>query len=570
MSSLSARRVVSRLHTILHSFGPGFASEKLALLQSISALPILAAADLKRFHKCLCFIRAFPDMPDTHKQALALLANFEERVAILGDGQRVRLAESGIAGSELHYRFSFEVATWIALNFPGVATIDWEELPDSDRLDELLEQLLEHSETDYFHSGIVSAEDWLKLAASGYGGSTFDWLMVQLTERRQYIRFWTALYNATDLPLQCALQNKLFSKTANALPVSDVWFRNTRMRNRVPFAKREIARPIDSIRRVSAAEGARILDAAKASLALRHRETDHFNNANSEEVYVADVGKGIRIAINGLLPEYRDPLECTLGYLILSNGVPIGYGGASVLFHQANTGVNIFDEYRGSEAAWFWAQVMRVVHSLTGCNRFIANPYQFGEENSEALKSGAFWFYYRLGYRPVDADVRRLARKEFLRIGRRKSYRSSGATLRQLATCDMHLDLPGARRSELFDESWIELCSLLASKALADAHQPSRAQALKTVVQQVAKDLGVQNLADWPGDERTAFMRLCPIIAAIDVSRWSGRERTSLLRLMRAKGGRFEADYARQLQRHSRFLSALKERCKLVSAPGPA
>jgi len=101
-----------------------------------------------------------------------------------------------------------------------------------------------------------------------------------------------------------------------------------------------------------------------SSLAARHRETIHFNYANPGDVYIANVGKGISIAVTGLSAEHRYPLECTLGFLILSNGVPIGYGGASVLFKQANTGINIFDEYRGSEAAWLWVQVMRVFHTL--------------------------------------------------------------------------------------------------------------------------------------------------------------------------------------------------------------
>lgn len=89
-----------------------------------------------------------------------------------------------------------------------------------------------------------------------------------------------------------------------------------------------------------------------ASLAARHRETYHFNHANPGEVYLADVGEGIFVAVFGLAPERRYPLECTMGFLILSNGVPIGYGGSSTLFLQVNTGINIFDEYRGSEASY--------------------------------------------------------------------------------------------------------------------------------------------------------------------------------------------------------------------------
>jgi hypothetical protein len=117
---------------------------------------------------------------------------------------------------------------------------------------------------------------------------------------------------------------------------------------------------------------------------------------------------------------------------------------------------------------------MRVYHHLVGCTRFIANPYQFGSENTEALRSGAFWFYHRLGYRPVLPAIRQLAQRESMRMRRDKTYRSDLGTLRRLACCDMHLTLPGARASDLFEERWIETSSMLATKELAAAGGSTR------------------------------------------------------------------------------------------------
>jgi len=115
--------------------------------------------------------------------------------------------------------------------------------------------------------------------------------------------------------------------------------------------KAEIQRPISLIKKIPTAEGLRLINLGVAALAVRHRETLHFNFASPDEVFLADVGRGVSIAVFGLREEFRYPLECTMGFLILSNGVPIGYGGSSIFYRQANTGVNIFDEYRGSEAA---------------------------------------------------------------------------------------------------------------------------------------------------------------------------------------------------------------------------
>jgi hypothetical protein len=450
----------------------------------------------------------------------------------------------------------------MARHFPGIASVDWPELEVTERLDELLGHLIESSEADYFDSGWVDVREWLEIATADQSSTAFDWLMMQTSERKQHARFLGPLYNAAEIPLCCELSRTALSRSGNTLGVDDTYYRNGAMKGRVSFAKREIGREVNRIKKLGASEGQRLLNVAMSSLAVRHRETAHFNYANPDDVYLADVGKGIAIAVTGLAPAHRYPLECTLGFLILSNGVPIGYGGASVLFNQANTGINIFDEYRGSEAAWLWVQVMRVFRALCGCNRFVANPYQFGGDNTEALISGAFWFYYRLGYRPVDSAIRKLARQEFIKVQGGRGHRSPVATLKRLATCDMHLALPGARQSEFFDESWIESCSLLATQEIAKTGELSRKSALRVISRRIMKDLGQRSIKSWSRNEQEAFVRFCPIIAAANPGNWSSSEKKALVRIMRAKGGKSEVGYARCLRAHEALFLALKDKCR--------
>jgi hypothetical protein len=269
----------------------------------------------------------------------------------------------------------------------------------------------------------------------------------------------------------------------------------------------------------------------------------------------------VQIAVTGLLPENRYPLECTMGFLILSNGVPIGYGGASVLFRQVNTGINIFDEYRGGEAAWLWVQVMRVFHTLTDCTRYVANPYQFGSENAEALQSGAFWFYYRLGYRPVRSEVRELAKREFAKLKKDNKYRTPISILRRLACCDMHLTLPGARQNDFFDEDLIEVSAHLATRRLAASGELSRARARRKLAHRIATALNIMSWKNWSPGEQKSFTNLCPLIPEEELKTWSARERQALVHLFRAKGGERELDYAQQAANHRRYFSALKRSC---------
>ena len=357
--------------------------------------------------------------------------------------------------------------------------------------------------------------------------------MAQLGDRKLQ-PFWSQLYDAADIPLAWDVTGSRYSKGRNRLAPARIAVRDAGMRPRPRYPKQEIMRPLATIERVDARRGARLIDVAMASLAARHRETYHFNHANSREVYLADVGAGVSVAVFGLLPEHRFALECTMGYLILSNGVPIGYGGASALFRQVNTGINIFDEFRHSEAAFLWTQVMRVYHALTGCTRFIANAYQFGGDNREALQSGAFWFYYRLGYRPVEAGIRALAQAESARMRRDRSYRSTMKTLRRLASCDMHLTLPGAKARDFFDEAWFDTVSLLATQSLAAAGPAAR--------------------------RRSAA--LAPIIAAVPSDDWTSAEKRQTARLLRAKTGPYELAYARLLADHDKLLISLKKACR--------
>lgn len=60
---------------------------------------------------------------------------------------------------------------------------------------------------------------------------------------------------------------------------------------------------------------------------------------------------------------------------------------------------------RGREAAWLWAGALRAFATCFGVRRFVVNPVQIGEDNADAIASGAFWFYWRLGFRPVGARI---------------------------------------------------------------------------------------------------------------------------------------------------------------------
>jgi hypothetical protein len=88
----------------------------------------------------------------------------------------------------------------------------------------------------------------------------------------------------------------------------------------------------------------------------------------------------------------------------------------------------------------------------------------------------------------------------------------------------MHLTLPGARQSDLFDERWFETSSMLATKILAAAGGRTRKAAANRVAERLAKDIGIRSFDGWSAPERSALKRIAPIAAAADPGNWSGNE----------------------------------------------
>ena len=201
MNSIPANRQnINRLFKIRNRFGRAASEEKLELLGLLDKVEARTCSELERLHAALCFIRAFPDTVAHYRQAQLQLDSIDDRVGKIPVALRSGLWDSGIVGTPIHYSFSFEVASWMARRVPNTVSIDWDEIDDTSRLDELLVHLLLPTEDDYFDSGFVSSKEWIDLAASGTDGTDFDWLLAQLREER-LIPIWSQLYDAVELPL---------------------------------------------------------------------------------------------------------------------------------------------------------------------------------------------------------------------------------------------------------------------------------------------------------------------------------------------------------------------------------
>jgi hypothetical protein len=342
------------------------------------------------------------------------------------------------------------------------------------------------------------------------------------------------------------------SRTTAKLPGARVVFQPTALRRRPSRFVAAVLQPV-VLRRPPAREAATLVEAFRLALATRLREVYAVSYSNARDVWVADVERGLRVVLIGVLAEHRLPIESLYAFLLLKNGVPIGYGSGTALFDTIEIANNIFPSFRPGESAWAFSQVLRVFRSAFGATVFVVDPYQLGQDNEEALRSGAFYFYHGLGFRPRSPAVRRLLRGELARIVRMPRYRSPLPVLKQLAVDELSFRLPGARAPGARVRAHrlgVRLTERIAGECGGDADRAGR-----DAERRLAAVIG--------GRPGPGFGVLAPTLALIpDLEGWPVRERRTLRAIVAARSrADSEIPYARLLRAHRRLRRALESVC---------
>ncbi len=556
------RSLLAELEGLLADFTAGTATRKRALLDALRGRAVHTARDALALHRAACFLRAFPDDRAVFRAASTLADGFGRRVARLPRRERSRLDDSGLAGTVVRHAFTYAAARWLALRFPDDAEIDWRAYDAPDRLDPLLMPLLARVEEDAFDDSRAGITDWIRRAKGAFPHSDLAWLVRQERGAALAPAQWSLAYECAEVPLVWRIGDGRGAITHNALRGIGIAFR-TGMRRPAADSKAEIARPLERMELLAPRAARRILDVWRAALLARTRGVYPVEQANERECYLADLGEGVQIAVVGVRPPARAVLEVNYGFLFLANGRPMGYGGFTPLFRQANTGVNIFPDFRGAEAAFVFQQYLRMIHTIAGCTRFIINPYQLGDGNDEALASGAYWFYYRLGFRSVGASDRRLADREFARLRADRRYRVPIAALRTLGAADVHLELAGERGDGLFEERWLDDLAAGATALIAREGAAERRVALDRVTRRVASALGVAS-ERWSASERRSLAGFAPIIGQIEgLQAWTAADKRALVELIRLRAAPLEREFARRARTHDKLRTALAAAAKV-------
>ncbi len=296
------------------------------------------------------------------------------------------------------------MARWLAARFPREAEVAWAALTDADRLDETLSLLATTAEGDAFSEGGMGWRQWIRVAKGGRRLSDLQ-LIVEVFERARLpaeTRDWlfeSLAFRFSGAPGPPGARERSRapprtppSSTMEPLERSDVDLVQALER---PLPLTPAPRPL--------AEA--MIEAARVAMATRQRELHAFSYPNADDVLTVDAGRGFRLAFIGIEPDFRLPLEGYYGFLALKNGVPVSYGGGWELFGTLDFAINIFPSFRQGESPYLATQLLRAYRGIFGMRTVVIDRYQLGHESAEALRSGSFYFYHRLGFRPRDPAV---------------------------------------------------------------------------------------------------------------------------------------------------------------------
>lgn len=568
MTNTKCFRLLADLEELRRRFGtaPGQLEQK---LRALGRCEIEDAESLIRFHEALLFLRAYPPSARVLDQVEKILKSFGQRVSQLRESgmDLAPLDEvevSGIVGTSVTSNFSHQIVRWLVAKNPRQVSIDWEWFEEVDRFGATMPRFLPLLEEDAMVEAHVPYREWLR-AAKGRENE-LGWII----ERFESIpagyreRFRTVLSNKAKAELYDSLKLHVIwkfgvraSRTGMKRPARKPFFHDTPLIQRRDVSLiDELASPPIPIEKLSRAAGERILDLARETSAVRYRELHGFTYGDPRRVLKASLGRGAEAFVLGVAPENRLPLRAYHAALIFKNGVPVAYFEGLSIFERMESGFNLYYTFRDGETAWLYARILRLMRQLLGVTVVSIDPYQVGHENEEGIESGAFWFYRKLGFRPVRPELIKLALAEEQKIGAHGGYRTPARTLRKLAAGHMLFETTPTSARE-WDRFEIRNVGLEVQRRMrrdfggdAERIRADSANFIKRVL-----DLDLRGLS---APQFQLFENFALVLAMIPgIARWNAREKQLAARIILAKAGDDESLYLRLMQKHAAMRAAV-------------
>jgi hypothetical protein len=474
-------KLVSQLFSIRNNYGKEFSAQKLALLKAMNKEKLTSKKDVEAFHSILLFLLAYPDDKSVYTQAYVSLQQLHLQVK---GHKRLResLYNSGITGTQLCAAYSFEMVKWMRSVYKKNFRISSFQADDG-QIQAILSVVMPKVESEIMQDGNAEWRSWLKQ---------------YMKKDEDLLDRLIAVFEETDIRPE--VKDELWSAIGINIEIDFISPDSLPDSLFTPFYHRSILKK-KNIRigqvinpqkvHLSKAETEQVIDCSRMILVRHLREIDPITFASADLVSYYSLPRGFSIALMGMVPERRHPIDSYMGYVVFKNGLPVAYAGSWVLFDSARIGLNIFPAYRGGESQYIFELVLKVHQAVYRLRRFTTDPYQIGKDNSDGIHSGAFWIYYRAGFRPIHEYQRKIAEEEAKKINTIKGYRTPANTLKTLA--DSRLELIMDKRAVRFDATDL---SRAYAGILKDQYNNKRKPAEELATKKLAGLLQIKKIPD--------------------------------------------------------------------------
>jgi hypothetical protein len=148
------------------------------------------------------------------------------------------------------------------------------------------------------------------------------------------------------------------------------------------------------IKKLSRAEGEKILDLARETSAVRYSRAAHgFTYGDASRVVKADLGRGTEAFVASVFrPSIDVPLRAYHAVMIFKTSYLSRTSKVSRCLNGWRVGSICITHFAMVKRRGFTRASLRLMRQLFGVTVFSIDPYQVGHENEEGIESGAFWF----------------------------------------------------------------------------------------------------------------------------------------------------------------------------------
>ncbi|HUM48075.1 MAG TPA: hypothetical protein PLD84_14180 [Chitinophagales bacterium] len=547
---------VKLLRLTCNRFGKEWKDKKRQLLMAFSTRHIKRVNALMEYHDCLLFLLAYPETNELFELATREL----DRIAIISrnifkggnEGRRMQLSGSGIAFTPVNVAFGYDLVEWLTRRYPEQVNI-FECAADREVVKEMILLLIPKAEQEIFEKKNYSLIKFIQSAKGKSPLTDLQWL-IQLIERKNFTpELRDHVYDALKIYVTWLPDQHAPSRTYGRSISTKIFFHRKELKRYVDALK-IIREPVTPSLKISVEEKLQLVETARGILAMLQRETDPATYADPAAAEYFEMGRGIDIALYPMVAERRLPFDSYIGYTAFKNRLPIAYGGGWVFQQRCKIGVNVLSPYRGGESAYLFLQVLRLYHHHYKVSRFIIEPYQIGYKNPEGLQSGAFWFYYRMGFVPENAELKALAVDEFNNIKNNKGYRSSLTVLKKLSVSNMELVLDESGHHQVD----VLMISNAISKMISNRFEGNRKLAEDVTTAWLLKFLRIKPGGHLSFNVQPSLQNFSLLLQLFPPGGdWSEAAKEALKELIFLKGDGSEWRYIRQFQKLHRLNEAI-------------